>query len=184
MDQNAALFGGKRGFLTRILLALSADLGVLMSDSAPDWHHKKLAELNEQEWEALCDGCGRCCLQKLQDTDSGMTFFTRVACRLLDLDSCRCSDYDNRLQKVPDCTQVAPLTPQKIAWLPASCAYRKVDNGEPLATWHPLCSGHQDSVHQAGKSVREWAISECVVDDSQYEDLLIEFDDDDNPVPL
>lgn len=143
------------------------------------WREKNLNEMSLQEWESVCDGCARCCLQKLQDIDTGETFFTRIACRLLDIDTCRCADYENRLQKVADCANVAPLTDEKCKWLPASCAYRRLEEGHGLPAWHHLQSPGQDAVHEAGISIRDWAISENVVSEELYEQLIIDFDDED-----
>ena len=155
-----------------------------MDEKAAFWATKNLEDFNEKEWESVCDGCARCCLQKLQDSESGLTFFTRVACRLLDTETCRCKDYLNRFDEVPDCTRVAPLTTQKRNWLPHSCAYLKLDRGEALDQWHPLVSLKASSVHESGMSVRGWAVAEDLVDEDQYESLLIEFDDDEQPVAL
>jgi len=143
------------------------------------WETLSLDEMSQQQWESLCDGCGRCCLHKLEDTDSGSVFFTRVACRLLDIKTCRCSAYKDRRQHVPDCTQVRPLTAEKMSWLPESCAYRLLANNNPLPAWHPLESGSKDTVHDAGISVRGIALSETEVDDHQYEEHVIYFDRND-----
>lgn len=132
---------------------------------APYWKTKLLAEMSPSEWEALCDGCGRCCLHKIEDIDTGDIALTNVSCRYLDLGSCRCTDYRNRQRNVSDCVQ---LTPEKIAslkWLPATCAYRLLDEGKELYWWHPLISGKPETVHNAGISVRRKAISEDDVDD-------------------
>lgn len=123
------------------------------------WEVKSLDDLNDEEWESLCDGCALCCLQKLEDADSGEIAYTRVACHLLDCDDCRCSDYSNRQRQVPGCINVRPLTAEKLAWLPVSCAYRRLAEGRALAEWHPLISGDTQSVHQAGVSVKPWVIS-------------------------
>ena len=155
-----------------------------MSEKTVFWETKNLEDFSEKEWESVCDGCARCCLQKLQDSESGLTFFTRVACRLLDTETCRCKDYMNRFEKVPDCTRVAPLTNQKRNWLPHSCAYLKLDRGETLDQWHPLVSLQASSVHENGMSVRGWVVAEDLVDEDQYETLLIEFDEDEQPVAL
>ena len=131
------------------------------------WDTIPLAEMSATQWESLCDGCGKCCLHKLEDEDSGDVYVCNVACRLLDLETCQCSDYINRKKTVPDCTV---LTADRIAefhWLPESCAYRLVAEGNPLQEWHPLVSGEITSVHNAGISVRGRVISETEVDDLQ-----------------
>ena len=124
------------------------------------WETKTLSEMDEDEWESLCDGCGRCCLQKLEDEDSGRIFHTRVACRQLDLNTCRCRDYERRREHVEDCLSVRPLTEQKLSWLPSSCAYRRLAEGRGLADWHPLVSGDPRSVRRAGIGVGGQVVSE------------------------
>ena len=124
------------------------------------WQTKTLEEMTREEWESLCDGCGKCCLHKLEDVDSGELHFTDVACRMLDRDRCRCTDYANRAQQVPDCLALTPRTVTEVDWLPASCAYLRLARGQPLPDWHPLVSGDPRSVHRAGRSVRGWCICE------------------------
>jgi len=141
----------------------------------PFWETKALADMTRQEWESLCDGCGRCCLIKLEDADDGTIRHTDVACRLLDLRTCRCSDYRNRTRRVPDCIVLTPETLSDTAWLPPSCAYRRLAEGRPLAWWHPLVSGDPDSVHAAGVSVRGRAVGETAVPDAGLEDHIVDW---------
>ncbi|HRO13537.1 MAG TPA: YcgN family cysteine cluster protein [Paracoccus sp. (in: a-proteobacteria)] len=134
-----------------------------------------LTELDPQEWEALCDGCGKCCLNKIEYEDDGSVDFTRVACRLLDGDSCRCSSYANRHDFVPECVVLTPSMLEQISWwLPATCAYRLRAEGKPLYDWHPLVSGDPESVHRAGASVRGWTVSEAEVPEDDWDDYIIE----------
>jgi len=134
-----------------------------MSSTQPFWQTKTLDEMSEAEWESLCDGCGRCCMNKLEDEDTGNIAFTRVACKLLDTRTCRCSDYANRFAHVPDCLSIKPLDAQKLSWLPDTCAYRLLSEGRPLENWHPLISGTAESVQEAGISMAELCISETYV---------------------
>lgn len=143
----------------------------------PFWRNTPLAQLSPRQWEQLCDHCGRCCLAKLEDEDTGEVFFTDIACRLLDLDSCRCRDYRNRQQKVSDCLRLSMETPEYFNALPDSCAYRRLYFGLDLLPWHPLISGNPDSVHLAGISVRNRCISELAASDADLEEHIIEFDD-------
>ena len=131
-----------------------------MSPSRPFWKSKTLEEMTSEEWESLCDGCGRCCLHKLRDDDTSALAFTNVACRLLDTHSCQCSDYQKRKRRVPDCVSLTPAVVRAIDWLPPSCGYRRLAEGKDLAWWHPLVSGDKNTVHEAGISVRDRVISE------------------------
>jgi uncharacterized protein len=119
----------------------------------PFWR-KGLEALDKAEWESLCDGCGRCCLVKLEDEDSGRIHFTSIACKLLESGTCRCSDYSHRNRRVPDCVKLTPQAVRTIPWLPPTCAYRLVAEGKDLMWWHPLVSGSPQTVHEAGISVR------------------------------
>lgn len=142
--------------------------------STPFWRAKKLEELTAQEWESLCDGCGRCCLLKLEDEDTGELFHTRLACRLLDIGACRCRDYDNRHTIVNDCIRIDAEKVRTLRWLPVSCGYRRVAEGRDLAWWHPLVSGSPDTVHEAGISVRSLARSEVGVPERSISRYIID----------
>ena len=131
-----------------------------MPRRAPFWKTKRLDEMTREEWESLCDGCGRCCLHKLRHDDTGALSFTNVACRLLDLTTCRCGDYVHRRRRVPDCVNLTPQVVAGIDWLPPSCAYRRLNEGRDLAWWHPLVSGDPETVHRAGISVQGRAVGE------------------------
>lgn len=124
------------------------------------WQEKTLQEMTTEEWESLCDGCGKCCLHKLEDEDTGELFFTRVACRLLDTESCRCTDYAHRQQQVPDCTVLRVEDIAEFHWLPETCAYRLLSENRPLPVWHPLLSGDPHSVYTAGVSASGRVFSE------------------------
>lgn len=126
------------------------------------WKHKTLAEMNATEWESLCDGCALCCLHKLEDEDSGEIFYTDIACKLLDTSTCRCTDYSARAKKVKSCLVLSPDEPETFKWLPGSCAYRLLADGNDLPEWHPLITGDPDSVHRAGISALGNITSETV----------------------
>ena len=124
------------------------------------WEDTPLSKLDRAQWEALCDGCGKCCLHKLEDDETGEMYATNVACRLLDRRSGQCSNYRNRRAYVSECVRLTNGNVDQIDWLPSTCAYRLRANGEPLPEWHYLVSGDRDAVHRAGESVRGWTISE------------------------
>jgi hypothetical protein len=139
------------------------------------WETVPLQHMTAAEWEALCDGCGKCCLNKLEDPDTGEVALTRVACKLLDDETCRCTQYDIRHQIVPECITMTPASLREHAyWLPETCAYRLMSEGRPLPGWHPLVSGDPDSVHRAGVSVRRMTVPEFEVDVDEWEDFIIE----------
>jgi hypothetical protein len=129
---------------------------------------KPLSQLSNAEWEALCDGCGKCCLHKVEDEDTGIIYGTNVACKLLDRHSCRCSNYRERKSLVPDCVRLTAGKVDKLAWLPSTCAYRLRAAGMPLPGWHYLVSGDREAVHAAGESVRGWTVAEGEAGDLEH----------------
>lgn len=131
-----------------------------MVDIPPFWKRKSLAAMTRTEWESLCDGCGRCCLHKIRDEETERVHFTNVACRMLDPQGCGCRDYANRRDHVPDCVQLKAKMVPELDWLPPTCAYQLIAQGQDLPDWHPLVSGDPESVHRAGISVRDRVISE------------------------
>ena len=147
----------------------------LMTDLRPRyWESVPLSKMTAPEWEALCDGCGKCCLNKLEYEDTGEVDFTRVACKLLDGATCRCTNYANRHTYVPECVRLSPKTLKKIAyWLPQTCAYRLLQDGQPLPDWHPLITGDPESTHKAGQSVKGWTVSELTVPEEDWDDYVI-----------
>ena len=141
--------------------------------SAAFWETKSLSEMTLEEWESLCDGCAQCCLHKVEDEDTGDIYNTNLACKLMDMDSCQCSDYTNRKTKVSDCLQLTPENVREIDWLPTTCAYKRLANGQALLPWHPLISGDPNTVHEAGISVRGQVLSER--DTDEYTELSLVF---------
>ncbi len=149
----------------------------VMSDDLRDafWQKYDLTELTRSEWEALCDGCGKCCLLKLEDYDTAEVEYTNVACRLLDRDTCQCSKYAIRKQIVTDCIVVDAEALERISyWLPTTCAYRLLAEGQPLPEWHHLVCGDRQAVHAAGISLRGRMVSEETVDEDDLEDHVVE----------
>ena len=144
-----------------------------MANDAPFWRTKALSAMSAAEWESLCDGCGRCCLVKLEDADTGEFHFTDVACRLFDSAKCQCSDYARRFRRVKDCIKLTPENAATLGWLPGSCAYRRLAEGKDLNWWHPLVSGDPNTVDEAGISVRGISVSEKTVKDAELEDHII-----------
>ncbi len=142
------------------------------------WQTKSLAEMTLEEWDLLCDGCAKCCLQKLEDVDSGEISYTEVACSMLDIGTCYCRDYVHRTILVPDCVELTPLGLITLKWLPPTCAYRLLNEGKELFPWHPLISGDPESTHKAGVSVRERAISELVA--GHLEDHIVDWPEETN----
>ena len=142
----------------------------------PFWKTKTLEEMSPAEWESLCDGCGKCCLSKLEDEDTGDIYFTTVGCRLLDAQACRCRDYANRTALVSDCVRLTPQNVRTLSWLPSTCAYKLIAEGRDLYWWHHLISGSTDTVHQAGISVRGKveALETDLSEPEDYFDFLVD----------
>ena len=139
------------------------------------WETIPLAEMTTEEWEAVCDGCAKCCLVKLEDARDGAVYFTDVHCFLLDGASCRCDDYVNRSLRVPDCVVLTPAGLAEVHYLPTSCSYRRLADGRGLAAWHPLVAGDAAAVHRAGLSVRGRSRSEAEVPAERLEDHLVDW---------
>jgi uncharacterized protein len=141
----------------------------------PEFWRLRIDRLRPAEWEALCDGCAKCCLIKLEDEDTGEVHYTSVACRLLDVGACRCGNYPLRARLVPACVVLTPKTlNEAMAWLPRTCAYRLLAEGRELYPWHPLISGDPESVHRAGVSLRNRMVPEYEVAEEDFEDYVID----------
>ncbi|MDQ7090107.1 MAG: YcgN family cysteine cluster protein [Methylococcales bacterium] len=141
------------------------------------WETKALEEMTTDEWESLCDSCGKCCLVKLEDEDTGDIYFTRVVCNLIEFKTCRCSRYLERCTLVPECIDLKQDANFKnYTWLPKTCAYRLLADNKPLPSWHPLITGDPLSVRDAGVSIQSYAIKESEVDDEDLEDYIIDWD--------
>jgi uncharacterized protein len=144
-------------------------------DETPFWQRLALEEMSRAQWESLCDGCGRCCLNKLEYADTGEIAWTDIACRLFDDGSCRCTDYRNRSRRVPDCETLTPDKVRTLTWLPPTCAYRLLAEGHDLYWWHPLVSGDPDTVHRAGISARHRTRSEEGIPVDDYETYIVDW---------
>ena len=145
----------------------------MASPDIPFWQRKSLAQMTAQEWESVCDGCAKCCLHKLEDEDSGEVFYTKIRCRYLQEDSCRCSDYEHRSVLVPNCVHLDQHNVENFDWLPRTCAYRLLAHGEQLPQWHHLVCGDKEAVHRAGVSIRGRAISDEFVHPDGYDEHVI-----------
>ena len=143
-------------------------------DDRPFWKRKTMREMTSEEWESLCDGCGRCCLNKLMEEETDKLYYTDVGCRLLDGESCRCKDYKNRAAKVDDCVTLSTRNINRINWLPPTCGYKLVAAGKDLYWWHPLVSGDPETVHQAGVSIRgKMSATEKTVPDDKLDEYIV-----------
>ncbi len=141
----------------------------------PFWKTRRLDQMSEAEWESLCDGCAKCCLLKLEDEDTGEIAYTRLHCRLLDAETCRCSDYAGRKAKVPDCVKLTPKKIDKIKWMPRSCAYRLVAEGQDLPDWHYLVCGDRERIHREGHSIMGRTKSEDTVFEEDQIDWVVDW---------
>lgn len=143
-----------------------------MTREKPFWETKSLAEMTSAEWESLCDGCGRCCIYILHNEETGDVFETDVACKLFDAKRRRCTDYENRSKRVPDCVRLTPQNAKSLSWLPKTCAYRRLARGQDLPNWHPLITGDPKSVERAGVAVSPDLIPESEIDDDLLESRI------------
>jgi len=141
------------------------------------WKMKSFEEMSTEEWESLCDGCAKCCLHKLEDDETGEVYYTDIACRYLDHHSCQCQKYQQRQQLVPDCVKLSPDDISLFYWLPSTCAYRLLSEGEPLPEWHPLLSKDPESTHSAGISVRGRVVAENSIAEEDYQERVIRWVD-------
>jgi len=140
------------------------------------WEAKPLDQMSVEEWESLCDGCGLCCLVKIEDEDSGDIFNTSVSCKLLNIEKCQCGDYKNRFDKAKMCTKLTFENLPEMKWLPDSCAYKRLQNNQSLPAWHYLVSGDKNNVHEAGVSARWFALSEEYVHPEQLTQFVIDLE--------
>ena len=139
----------------------------------PFWETKTLSEMTRNEWEALCDGCAKCCLHKLEDEDNGMIHYTSVVCRHLDQNKCRCRVYDRRMRLVPDCVKLEPGELGDLHWMPGTCAYRLLNEGKPLPIWHPLITGSRKSMIDSGNTITGKVISEDHVPEEALDEYIV-----------
>ena len=147
-----------------------------MSDTDPFWETKELSEMTKDEWESLCDGCGKCCVLKLEDYDTAEIYYTDVSCKLLCPTSAQCTDYPNRKRHVPDCVILTPGNLDEISWMPQSCSYRRLHEGKSLPDWHPLITGSQDALKSSPHSVASKVIPEGLVKEKDMPDHLYDWD--------
>lgn len=147
-----------------------------MTSQLPWWEEKSLNDMTREEWEQICDHCGKCCLHKLEDEDDGTVYYTDVACSLVDSESCHCQDYENRCIRVPDCLQLTIGNLDQIEWMPPSCSYRALKEGRGLADWHHLITGDEETIHQVGKSIKGRFVDESEVSDvDELEEHVVEW---------
>ena len=146
-----------------------------MGANEPFWKTKKLSEMTAAEWESLCDGCGKCCLEKVVFEDDGTLAFTNIACKLLDRTTCRCRHYEHRERYVPECKRITPEMLKYYYWLPKTCAYRLLNEGKPLPKWHPLITGDPTSVHAAKMSASGRTVPPKP--EEEFQDYIVEWDD-------
>lgn len=139
----------------------------------PYWKTKNLAEMSKSEWEDICDGCGKCCCIRLEDEDTAAIYITDVVCHLFDKKDCRCSDYANRSKKVPDCVTLTPDNVASLTWMPKTCAYRLLSEGQDLPPYHHLITGSRNSIHEAGMSVQHAVISETLIAEDELPRRLV-----------
>jgi len=141
--------------------------------SKPYWKTKNMAEMSQEEWENLCDGCGKCCCIRLEDEETEDIYITDVVCKLFDPNTCQCTDYKNRSKKVPDCVTLTPRNVDKLHWMPRTCAYRLVAEGKDLPDHHHLISGNRNTIHEVGMSVQDAVVSELLVDEEELHHRLV-----------
>ncbi|MCP4216311.1 MAG: YcgN family cysteine cluster protein [bacterium] len=146
------------------------------TNETPFWETKPMEEITPLEWESLCDGCGKCCLCKLQDDKTGEVLYTNIVCRLLDISACRCTDYEDRKALVSNCAILTPANVKEFFWLPKTCAYRLLAQGKDLYRWHPLVSGSRETVHKLGISVRNKVVSELYIHPDQVQEHIVDWE--------